>query len=357
ARGAARPGHGEIAGRSGVGAGDRQTAGPGRRAAARPTGPAARGRPRAAFRLLPPGGPDKVRPGKLRTARGGRTRRRHAAARLHRPGRRRRHRRAAGGRLQDRQSAARGPGAGRIQGDVPDEVLCRGALPVARCAARPAAAYLPGRRSGARLLAGPRRAGALREDPDGDLACDPIRRCDRRFPSQPVAAVRLVCTSRALPGVRRHTAALPRLAGPSRRRRRGRGTECGTSSARGWRRTGRMIGWFYHRLPGDEEYQAFESTEYTRSNWGPDLQHGSPPLALLTKLIEDLSAGSGLRIGRLSLDILGAIPVAPVRARAWVKRPGTRVAMVAAEMLADRADGSARTLARVTVCFKATSTT
>jgi acyl-coenzyme A thioesterase PaaI-like protein len=118
-----------------------------------------------------------------------------------------------------------------------------------------------------------------------------------------------------------------------------------------------MIGWFYHRLPGDEEYQAFESTEYTRSNWGPDLQHGSPPLALLTKLIEDLSAGSGLRIGRLSLDILGAIPVAPVRARAWVKRPGSRVAMVAAEMLADRADGSARTLARVTAWLLADSDT
>jgi Thioesterase-like superfamily len=118
-----------------------------------------------------------------------------------------------------------------------------------------------------------------------------------------------------------------------------------------------MIGCYYRRLPGDEEYHAFGATEYTRSNWGPDLQHGSPPLALLTKLIEELSAGSGLRIGRLSLDILGAIPVAPVRARAWVKRPGSRAAMVAAEMLADRDGGSSRTVARVTAWLLAESDT
>lgn len=37
---------------------------------------------------------------------------------------------------------------------------------------------------GAGLLARARRAAALREDPDGDLACHPIRRCDRRFPPQ-----------------------------------------------------------------------------------------------------------------------------------------------------------------------------
>ena len=80
----------------------------------------------------------------------------------------------------------------------------------------------------------------------------------------------------------------------------------------------------------------FESTDDTRSNWNPEIQHGSPPLALMTKLIEELADGSGLRIGRLSLDILGAIPVAPVRVRAWVERPGTRISMMAAEMLAAR---------------------
>ncbi|WP_204079930.1 thioesterase family protein [Mycobacterium riyadhense] len=112
-----------------------------------------------------------------------------------------------------------------------------------------------------------------------------------------------------------------------------------------------MNGCFYRSLPGDGEYQAFSPTDYTRSNWDPEIQHGSPPLALLTKLIEELSAGSRLRIGRLSLDILGAIPVSPVRARAWVERPGSRVSMIIAEMIADRV------VARVTAWLLAVSDT
>ena len=115
---------------------------------------------------------------------------------------------------------------------------------------------------------------------------------------------------------------------------------------------------FYRRLPDTGDgFQAFDSTEYTRSNWGPDLQHGSPPLALLTKLVEELSARSGLRIGRLSMDILGAIPVGPVRARAQVERPGSRVAMISAEMQAERADGSVRAVARVSAWLIAISDT
>lgn len=112
---------------------------------------------------------------------------------------------------------------------------------------------------------------------------------------------------------------------------------------------------FYRRLPSDGDYQRFSATDYTRSNWAPEIQHGSPPLALLTKLIEELSAGSGLRIGRLSLDILGPIPVAPVRVRAWVERPGARIAMMVAEMLADPVHEPARTLARVTAWLLAVS--
>lgn len=112
---------------------------------------------------------------------------------------------------------------------------------------------------------------------------------------------------------------------------------------------------YYRRLPGDGEYQAFDSTAYTRSNWGPEIQHGSPPLALLTKLVEELTAGSGLRIGRLGLDILGAVPVAPIRARAWVARPGSRVSMVVAEMAAEHP--VARPVARLTAWLLAVSDT
>lgn len=95
-----------------------------------------------------------------------------------------------------------------------------------------------------------------------------------------------------------------------------------------------MIGCHYRRLGADGDVTEFDSTDFTRSNWAPDLQHGSPPLALLTKAIEELLADSPLRIGRLSLDILGIIPVTPVSVRAWVERPGKRISLLAAEMRA-----------------------
>lgn len=101
----------------------------------------------------------------------------------------------------------------------------------------------------------------------------------------------------------------------------------------------------YRRLGSDGEYQVFDSTDGTRSNWDAEIQHGSPPLALMTKAIEELVADSPLRIGRLTLDILGAIPVVPVKVRAWVLRPGARIAMRCAELVPV---GQERPVARVT---------
>lgn len=118
-----------------------------------------------------------------------------------------------------------------------------------------------------------------------------------------------------------------------------------------------MIDCHYRRLGTDGDFQVFDSTDATRSNWDFEIQHGSPPLALMTKLIEELAADSGLRIGRLTLDILGVIPVTEVRVRAWVDRPGARISMMAAEMVAPRPGGGDRAVARVTAWLLATSDT
>jgi len=109
---------------------------------------------------------------------------------------------------------------------------------------------------------------------------------------------------------------------------------------------------YFHRLGND----LFASTDYTRSNWDSEIQHGSPPLALLTKAIEEITAG-GMRIGRLTLDILGAIPIAEMRVQARVERPGSRIALLSAEMSAERPDGPPRAVARVTAWALATSDT
>jgi hypothetical protein len=118
-----------------------------------------------------------------------------------------------------------------------------------------------------------------------------------------------------------------------------------------------MTGPLYRRLGVDGEFQVFEPTDYTRSNWDPEIQHGSPPLGLTTKLIEELgedTADSPMRMGRLSMDILGAIPVAPVRVRAWIERPGSRICLLAAEVRAGDRD---RAVARASAWLLATSDT
>jgi acyl-Coa thioesterase superfamily protein/acyl-CoA thioesterase superfamily protein len=114
--------------------------------------------------------------------------------------------------------------------------------------------------------------------------------------------------------------------------------------------------YYYRRLEPDGEYEVFDSSDITRSNWDPTMQHASPPLALLTKAIEQLLADSRLRIGRLTLDILAAIPVSPVRVRAWVDRPGRRISLLIAEMTPADADAR-RPVARVTAWALATSDT
>jgi hypothetical protein len=118
-----------------------------------------------------------------------------------------------------------------------------------------------------------------------------------------------------------------------------------------------VIDCHYRRLAADGEFQVFESTDGTRSNWDREIQHGSPPLALMTKLIEEQAADSGLRVGRLTLDILGAVPVTQVRVRTWVERPGSRISMLAAQMSAPRPDGGKRAVARVTAWLLAPSDT
>jgi hypothetical protein len=74
----------------------------------------------------------------------------------------------------------------------------------------------------------------------------------------------------------------------------------------------------------------FEATALTIGPWDPGLQHAGPPAALLAR--EATRAGSidGGQTVRLAYDILGPVPVGPVRVRADVVRPGRRIELVEA---------------------------
>lgn len=76
----------------------------------------------------------------------------------------------------------------------------------------------------------------------------------------------------------------------------------------------------------------FTSTEHTGGPWDPLLQHGGPPAALLARAIERESPQWPATVVRMSVDILGPVPVAEVEVRSRVLRPGRSVELVQAEL-------------------------
>lgn len=80
----------------------------------------------------------------------------------------------------------------------------------------------------------------------------------------------------------------------------------------------------------------FDSQPSTGSPWGDDSQHGGPPGALLTRAIERLPEAEARVIGRITIELLGPVPVGSLSVTASVARPGRSVALVEAVLCADR---------------------
>jgi Thioesterase-like superfamily len=87
---------------------------------------------------------------------------------------------------------------------------------------------------------------------------------------------------------------------------------------------------FYRRVSAE----TFQATEHTVGPWAPTDQHGGPPSALLVRALEQvLPAGDGW-LARVSVDLLGAIPVTELTATASVLRPGRSVQLAVATLAA-----------------------
>jgi Acyl-CoA thioesterase C-terminal domain/Acyl-CoA thioesterase N-terminal domain len=71
--------------------------------------------------------------------------------------------------------------------------------------------------------------------------------------------------------------------------------------------------------------------ELTRGPWDPAAQHGGAPAALLAHLVENID-GYGMRIVRMTFELLRPVPIAPLRASALIVRPGRRVQLLEAEL-------------------------
>jgi Thioesterase-like superfamily len=88
-------------------------------------------------------------------------------------------------------------------------------------------------------------------------------------------------------------------------------------------------------VPGafyEPDGDVYVATELTRGPWDPGAQHAGPPSALLAREIELLPDAELFQVGRITLEILRPIPIAPAHLSARVLRPGRRVQLVEAEL-------------------------
>lgn len=74
---------------------------------------------------------------------------------------------------------------------------------------------------------------------------------------------------------------------------------------------------------------AFVPTDLTRSPWTSQAQHGGPPAALIARAIEALPP-AGMEVARITVELLGEIPVVPLVIEARARRDGRRVQLVEA---------------------------
>ncbi len=85
------------------------------------------------------------------------------------------------------------------------------------------------------------------------------------------------------------------------------------------------------------------ATGCTNGPWAAGFQHGGPPAALLGRAIERVAPREDVVVARVTVEILGPIPVGELELTAQVIRPGRSVELVEATMSAGgRAVASAR---------------
>lgn len=74
------------------------------------------------------------------------------------------------------------------------------------------------------------------------------------------------------------------------------------------------------------------STSNTAGPWSPDAQHFGPSAGLLTRALENCEGGTGMALARISIEILGPVPLADLWVSAEVSRPGKSVQLLTATL-------------------------
>lgn len=73
-------------------------------------------------------------------------------------------------------------------------------------------------------------------------------------------------------------------------------------------------------------------TEFAGGPWSAGAQHGGAVAGALARAVEPC-VPPGMRVTRLTIDLLGEVPLEPLRAEAEIVRPGKRIQLVHARLL------------------------
>jgi hypothetical protein len=79
----------------------------------------------------------------------------------------------------------------------------------------------------------------------------------------------------------------------------------------------------------------FRATEHSAGPWVKGAQHGGPPSALLAREVERVSPREDMMVARVTVEILGPIPIAELTVTSAVVRPGRKVELVEAVLSHD----------------------
>jgi hypothetical protein len=84
----------------------------------------------------------------------------------------------------------------------------------------------------------------------------------------------------------------------------------------------------FYAIDGDR----IVASELTRGPWDPGSQHAGPPSGLLARALERCEPREGMRIARVTVEILAPVPIAPLTLSAQVVRPGRSVELLEASL-------------------------
>jgi Thioesterase-like superfamily len=91
----------------------------------------------------------------------------------------------------------------------------------------------------------------------------------------------------------------------------------------------------------------FLATELTRGPWDPGMQHAGPPAALLGRAVEGHGDRAGLRVARITFEIMRPLPIAELAVATRTLRGGRGVELVEAALRAGEVELMRATALRI----------